>query len=182
MQWLRDGLRLIAAAGDSEALAAGIPDTGGVYLVPAFTGLGAPHWAPDARGALLGLTRDSGIAQVVRAALESVCYQTRDLMGAMAADAGRPIGTLRVDGGMAVNDWLMQFLADILDTVVERPRVTETTALGAARLAGVAAGVYAGLDGEAAWSCERRFEPAMEPARRERLYQGWQAAVRRVLT
>ena len=183
IQWLRDGLRLIDNAAESERLARSIADTGGVYLVPAFTGLGAPHWDPDARGALLGLTRDSGAAQLVRAALEAVCYQTRDLMDAMASDSGHAVGTLRVDGGMAANDWLMQFLADILGTVVERPQVTETTALGAARLAALGIGLIPSLDTlQREWKCEKRFEPAMAPVRREALYRDWQAAVRRVLS
>jgi len=183
VQWLRDGLRLLAAAGDSEALAKGIRSTGGVYLVPAFVGLGAPYWDPDARGAVLGLTRDSGIAEVTRAALEAVGYQTRDLMRAMAADSGEAAHVLRIDGGMAANDWLMQFLADITGLAVERPTVTETTALGAAYLAGLAVGVYPSLEALAAlWRREARFEPRMAEAEREALYAGWQDAVARVLT
>ena len=142
VQWLRDALRIIGRAPETEALAKSLPDNEGVYLVPAFAGLGAPHWDPEARGALFGLTRDSGVAHFARAALESVAYQTRDLMVAMAADAGKAPDTLRVDGGMTANDWLMQFLADVLDMPVERPTVTETTALGAARLAGLGAGLY----------------------------------------
>jgi glycerol kinase len=192
VQWLRDGLRLIDHAGASEPLAAGIYDTGGVYLVPAFVGLGAPHWDPDARAAILGLTRDSGIPQIVRAALESVGYQTRDLMNAMAADLGADAGpgaasvgrgpsAVRVDGGMVANDWVCQFLADILDLPVERPAVTETTALGAACLAGLEVGLYPSLDAVASmWRCQRRFEPSMAPTERARLYGGWLSAVRRV--
>jgi glycerol kinase len=192
VQWLRDGLRLISHAGESEPLAAGIYDTGGVYLVPAFVGLGAPHWDPEARAAILGLTRDSGIPQIVRAALESVGYQTRDLMNAMAADLGDDAGrgaagvgsgpsAVRVDGGMVANDWVCQFLADILDLPVERPAVTETTALGAACLAGLEVGLYPSLDAVARmWRCERRFEPGMAPSARARLYGGWLSAVRRV--
>ncbi|HEX6114021.1 MAG TPA: glycerol kinase GlpK [Geminicoccaceae bacterium] len=192
VQWLRDGLKLISQAGDSEPLAAGIYDTGGVYLVPAFVGLGAPHWDPDARAAILGLTRASGIPQIVRAALESVGYQTKDLMTAMAADLGHDGGpgagqgaggprAVRVDGGMVANDWVCQFLADILDLPVERPAVTETTALGAAFLAGLEVGLYPSLDALAsAWRCQRRFEPHMAPAERARLYGGWLHAVRRV--
>ena len=201
VQWLRDGLKLISHAGESEPLAAGISDTGGVYLVPAFVGLGAPHWDPDARAAVLGLTRDSGIAQIVRAALESVGYQTRDLMAAMQADLGGEAGAnttlierdrsavrvaggasaLRVDGGMVANDWVCQFLADILDVPVERPVVTETTALGAACLAGLEVGLYPSLEAVASgWRCGRRFEPQMAPAERARLYDGWLRAVRRV--
>jgi glycerol kinase len=191
LQWLRDGLKLIRHAAESEPLAAGIQDTGGVYLVPAFVGLGAPHWDPDARAAILGLTRESGIAQIVRAALESVGYQTRELMAAMQADRGGATGAnatlaeggnaLRVDGGMVANDWLCQFLADVLGLPVERPAVTETTALGAAYLAGLEVGLYPSLEAVASgWRCARRFEPKMTPAERARLYDGWRAAVRRV--
>jgi glycerol kinase len=183
VQWLRDGLKLIGQAGETEPLAAGIQDTGGVYLVPAFVGLGAPHWDPDARGALFGLTRSTGIPQIARAALESVGYQTRDLMVAMRADLGGTNGSaeaLRVDGGMVANDWVCQFLADILDVPVERPAVTETTALGAAFLAGLEVGVYDSLDTLAGtWRCERRFDPQMSEADRHRLYGGWLEAVRR---
>jgi glycerol kinase len=201
VQWLRDGLKLISHAGESEPLAAGIYDTGGVYLVPAFVGLGAPHWDPDARAAILGLTRASGIPQIVRAALESVGYQTRDLMAAMQADLGNEAGAdpasmdrsrsalparrgpsaLRVDGGMVANDWLCQFLADMLDLPVERPEVTETTALGAAYLAGLEVGLYPSLEAVASgWRCARRFEPEMAQSERARLYGGWLRAVRRV--
>ncbi|HET6469231.1 MAG TPA: glycerol kinase GlpK [Geminicoccaceae bacterium] len=186
IQWVRDGLRAIDNAAQSEAVARAVPDTGGVYMVPAFTGLGAPWWDPDARGAILGLTRDSGIGHIVRAALESVCYQTSDLMRAMADDmtaAGEATApaALRVDGGMVANDWLCQYLADILDRPVERPRVIETTALGAACLAGLAVGMYASTDAIAAgWRCERRFEPAMDQALRRRRLAGWHEAVGRV--
>jgi glycerol kinase len=183
MQWLRDGLKILPRAADSEEMAAGIPDTGGVYLVPAFTGLGAPHWDPDARGAVLGLTRDTGIAQMVRAGLEATVYQTRDLMAAMAEDSAARIATMRVDGGMAVNNWVMQFLADQIDIPVERPVVTETTALGAAYLAGLGAGVFASTEEIGRrWRRERLFTPAMETGRRDSLYKGWKDAVRRVLT
>jgi glycerol kinase len=181
IQWLRDGLRLIASAPESEALARGIPDAGGVYMVPAFTGLGAPYWDPDARGAILGLTRDSGIAQVVRAALEAVCYQTRDLMRAMEDDGAARPTALRVDGGMVANDWLVQHLADTLGLPVERPTIIETTAVGAAFLAGLQAGLFDSLDHIARrWKRDCRCEPAMEEGTRERLYAGWQDAVRRV--
>ncbi len=183
VQWLRDGLKLVAAAGETEALAAGLADNGGVYLVPAFVGLGAPHWDPEARGALFGLTRAAGIAELARAALEAVGYQTEDLMTAMAGDRGGAARAeaVRVDGGMVANDWLCQFLADILDLPVERPVVTETTALGAAYLAGLAAGVYPSLAAISdSWACERRFEPRMEAGERARLLAGWQDAVRRV--
>ena len=182
VQWLRDAMRLIGAAGESEALARSITDTRGVYLVPAFTGLGAPYWDPEARGAIFGLTRDSGIAHIVRAALESVCYQTRDLLEAMREDATPPT-ELRVDGGMAVNDWLMQFLTDIIGIPVVRPQTVETTALGAAQLAGLQAGVYASLDEIGAlWRADRRFEPALDKARADTLYAGWREAVGRVQT
>jgi glycerol kinase len=184
VQWLRDRLGVIASAAETEALARDLHGTDGVYLVPAFTGLGAPHWDPDARGAILGLHRDSGVAQIARAALESVAYQTADLVQAMTADmAGGGLGTLRVDGGMVVNDWLCQYLADVLDRPVERPAVVETTALGAAYLAGLAAGIHGSLDGVAgAWRLERRFEPAMASAERSRLLEGWHQAVARVRT
>ena len=181
VQWLRDALRIIARAPETEALAKSLPDNEGVYLVPAFAGLGAPHWDPDARGALFGLTRDSGVAHFARAALESVAYQTRDLMVAMAADAGAPPDSLRVDGGMTANDWLMQFLADVLDLPVERPIVTETTALGAARLAALGAGLGSSpQDLAGQWRLDRRFEPAMPAETRKRLLAGWDDAVARV--
>ncbi len=183
VQWLRDGLKLIEQAGDTEAIARRTDDTGGVYLVPAFVGLGAPYWDPEARGALMGLTRDSGIDQVVRATLESVAYQTRDLMMAMDGDIqgeGRP-SAVRVDGGMVANDWICQFLADVLDLPVERPKVIETTALGAAYLAGLETGLYSSMDAiTEAWQVDRRFEPAMTDTERKRLYDGWLDAVRRV--
>ncbi|HYM30621.1 MAG TPA: glycerol kinase GlpK [Candidatus Cybelea sp.] len=181
VQWLRDGLKIIGNAAETEALSRSVESTGGVYLVPAFTGLGAPYWDADARGAIFGLTRASGVAEIARAALEAVCYQTRDLLTAMESDgAGRPTA-LRVDGGLVVNDWAMQFLADILDVPVERPRVTETTALGAAYLAGLATGFY-GSQTEIArqWQRDRRFTPDMAHERRETLYRGWQQAVARV--
>jgi glycerol kinase len=181
IQWLRDGLRLLASAGESEALARSQAGTGNVYMVPAFTGLGAPYWDPYARGAILGLTRDTGIADIVRSALEAVCYQTRDLMGAMADDFGRPPIALKVDGGMSVNDWTMQRLADLLGVPVERPVVTETTALGAAYLAGLRAGLFRSLDDIARlWARDRRFDPVMSKEERERRYRGWQDAVRRI--
>lgn len=181
VQWLRDALKLIGSAGESERWARSTEGTRGVYLVPAFTGLGAPYWDPQARGAILGLTRDSGIGEIVRATLESVCYQTRDLLEAMRADGAQLPAALRVDGGMVANDWLMQFLADMLDTPVERPRVTETTALGAAYLAGLGAGCFPSLEAVSAqWAKERRFEPAMTAERRDGLYGGWLEAVGRV--
>jgi glycerol kinase len=183
VQWLRDALKLIDRAADTEALAARAADSGGVYFVPAFVGLGAPHWDPDARGALFGLTRDSGIPQIARATLEAVGYQTRDLIDAMSADlAGAPTRpqAVRVDGGMVANAWLCQFLADILDLPVERPAVTETTALGAACLAGLEVGLYPSQEALVrSWRCERRFEPAMPTSERERLLSGWRDAVGR---
>ncbi len=182
IQWLRDGLKLIGDAGDSAALASGIDSTGGVYFVPAFAGLGAPHWDPDARAAILGVTRGTGAAQIARAALEAVAYQTRDLIDAMAKDWRTAPTALRVDGGMAANDWLMQFLADQLAIEVRRPAVTETTALGAAFLAGLGAGLYASTaDIARLWHCDRVFVPALDGARRDALYAGWTDAVRRVL-
>ncbi|MBL8709255.1 MAG: glycerol kinase GlpK [Rhodospirillaceae bacterium] len=181
VQWLRDGLKLIQRAGETEQLARSVRGTGGVYLVPAFTGLGAPYWDPLARGALLGLTRDTGIAEIVRAALEAVCYQTRDLMSAMVADTGTEVQSLRVDGGMVRNDWVMQFLADLLNVPIGRPVVVETTALGAAMAAGLGAGLIPDLKTAAAhWQQERLFQPQMPAEERERLYEGWQAAIRRI--
>ena len=188
VQWVRDGLRAIGNAAESEALARDLPDTGGVYLVPAFTGLGAPYWDPDARAAILGLTRDSGLRHIVRAALESVCYQTADLMAAMkddieAADAGVLPETLRVDGGMVANDWVCQYLADILDCPVERPAVVETTALGAAFLAGLAIGLYPSQAFIAeSWRADGRFTPQLDPSTRRRRLDGWAEAVGRVRT
>ncbi len=182
VQWLRDAIQLIKGAGETEALAKSIENTQGVYLVPAFTGLGAPYWDPEARGAIFGLTRDTGIAHIVRAALESVGYQTRDLMRAMEQDAVAPT-ELRVDGGMVVNDWLTQCLADVLQMPTVRPQTVETTALGAAFLAGLQVGVYTSLDDIAAlWQAERRFEPRMSAERADALYAGWQDAVARVRT
>jgi len=181
IQWLRDGLKLIQSAGETEELARTSSNANSVYLVPAFTGLGAPYWDPFARGAILGLTRDTGIADIVRAGLEAVCYQTGDLMGAMAQDFGRAPTTLRVDGGMAVNDWVMQRLADLLGVPVERPVVTETTALGAAFLAGLQVGLFPSLaDLSKIWARDRRFDPAMDEAERCRRRGGWEDAVRRV--
>jgi glycerol kinase len=181
VQWLRDGLKLFHEAGDTDSLAQSASNSSNVYLVPAFTGLGAPYWDPEARGAILGLTRDTGIAEVVRSALEAVCYQTQDLMAAMSADGGTRPMALRVDGGMARNDWVLQFLADILQLPVERPRVTETTALGAAFCAALGSGMIADVAAiEAAWKPDRRFMPKMTAAERDRRYAGWQDAVRRI--
>ncbi|WP_269531433.1 glycerol kinase GlpK [Chitinimonas sp. BJYL2] len=183
VQWLRDALKLIGSASETEAWARRVDSNHGVYLVPAFTGLGAPYWDPQARGAIMGLTRDAGIAEIVRAALESVCYQSRDLLDAMRADGAALPAAIRVDGGMAANDWLMQFLADLLATPVDRPEVTETTALGAAYLAGLGAGVYRHLDEIGAlWARQQTFTPAMPASQRGALYRGWQEAVQRVRT
>ena len=182
VQWLRDGLGVIESAAETEALAAGVSDSGGTFLVPAFTGLGAPHWDPDARAAIYGITRDTGPAHLARAALESVCLQTRDLMSAMEADSGAEIQRLRVDGGMVGNTWLMQALADIVDVAVERPQVIETTALGAAYLAGLHAGVFDSVDDiGAAWTRDAEFTPGMSTVVRERLVKGWESAVARTL-
>lgn len=183
VQWLRDGLGLIANAGETEALARSVHDSQGVYLVPAFTGLGAPYWDMEARGALVGLTRGVHRAHVVRAALESMAYQTRDVADVMKSDAGLPLAELRVDGGAAANDFLMQFQADLLGVPVERPALVETTAAGAAYLAGLGAGVWRSPQELAhARRTERRFLPQMKPDRREALYRGWTAAVRRTLS
>ena len=182
LQWLRDGLKLIGQAADAEALAAATGDELSVYLVPAFTGLGAPYWDADARGALLGMTRDTGIREVVTAGLMSVAYQTRDLQEAIARDGAR-LQTLRVDGGMAANNYLLQALADLLDCRVDRPRITETTALGAAYLAGLKAGLFSSLDAiSAKWQLEQSFTPQRDSGWRDRQYAGWLAAVERVLS
>ncbi len=181
VQWLRDGLKIIRSAAETEPLAAGLDSNRGVYFVPAFTGLGTPYWDPDARGAIFGLTRDTGIADIVRAALEAVCYQTHDLVAAMVRDSATNPSTLRVDGGMSANDWLLQQLADIVGTTVDRPRVTETTALGAASLAGLQAGVYQSLDDLTRhWRLDRRFQPRLGKPERDRLLRGWEKAVARV--
>ena len=182
VQWLRDGLGIIETATETEDLAAGLSGNHGVYFVPAFTGLGAPHWQPGARGAVHGLVRDTGRAEIVRAALEAACYQTADLLAAMSADGAAPPTALRADGGMAANSWLMQFLADILDVPVERPRSTETTARGAALLAGLQRGVYQSLDDlSKTWQLDQRFEPRMKKAERRDLLGGWAAALARVM-
>ena len=180
VQWLRDGLGLIARSEDVEALAASVPDAGGVYVVPAFVGLGAPYWDAAARGAILGLTRGSTAAHVARATIAAMAYQTRDVMEAMLADSEVALHAMRVDGGAAVNDMLMQFQADQLGVPVQRPRIHETTALGAAYLAGLAVGVWRDQSELAAhWALEREFTPAMAEDERERLYRGWRKAVGR---
>lgn len=181
IQWLRDGLRLFSNAEETESLARQTTAGHGVYLVPAFTGLGAPHWDPQARGAIFGLTRDTGIAEIVAAGLQSVCYQTRDLQTCMNQDVGCEAQTLRVDGGMVSNNWVMQFLADILNVQVDRPTLLETTALGAAYVAGLQLGWYDSLDDIAAlWQKDCSFSPQLDDDTRQRLYDGWLNAVARV--
>ena len=180
VQWLRDELGLIATAGETVALAASVPDTQGVTFVPAFTGLGAPHWDPDARGTIVGLTRGAGRAHLVRAGLEAIAHQVADVVAAMEADAGAPLVEMKVDGGAAANDFLMQYQADLLGRPVLRPVNLETTALGAATLAGLAVGVWSGTDELAAhWRLDRRFEPGMSSADRRQHRETWQNAVER---
>jgi glycerol kinase len=180
VQWLRDSLRAIKSSGDVEALASEVPDNGGVYMVPAFVGLGAPYWDPYARGTIIGLTRGSTVAHIARATLESMCYQTRDVLEAMTADSGVTLKALRVDGGAVVNNLLMQFQADILGVAVQRPKVAETTALGAAYLAGLAVGFWDSPQQVAEqWAVDRTFEPQMSADQREKLYAGWKRAVER---
>ncbi len=182
VQWLRDELGLITSAAESHHAARAVKDTAGVYMVPAFTGLGAPYWNAEARGILTGLTRGTRREHIVRAALESIAYQTRDLVEAMESDCGSKLAELRVDGGATANDFLMQFQADILGVPVMRPAYAETTALGAAFLAGLATGVWSGTDElEGFWSVDRRFEPAMQDSRRQEFYDGWKIAVGRAL-
>jgi glycerol kinase len=180
VQWLRDGLGVIERSSDVEALAASVPDSDGVYLVPAFVGLGAPYWDPYARGTVVGLTRKTTRAHLARAALDSMAWQTRDVLEAMQKDAGLALANLKVDGGASVNDALMQFQADVLGVPVRRPVVAETTALGAAYLAGLAVGEWDGIeDVRRNWALEREFVPRLEPETRERLYRGWTRAVGR---
>ncbi len=182
VQWLRDQLGLIRNAAESESLARSVDSTDGVYLVPAFTGLGAPHWDPAARGALVGLTRGTTRAQVVRAALESIAYQTAEVLQCFEQDAGLRPGALQVDGGASANDFLMQFQADLIGVPVRRPRVLETTALGAAYLAGLAVGFWPDRDAiRANWQEDRRFEPGLDAAARARALAGWRRAVERSL-
>jgi glycerol kinase len=182
VQWLRDGLKAITASADVEKLMAEVPDTDGVYLVPAFVGLGAPYWDPRARGAIVGLTRNTSIAHVARAAVDAMAYQTRDVLEAMQAESRLPLTTLKVDGGAAANAMLLQFQADLLNVSVRRPVVAETTALGAAYLAGLAVGYWQGLDDvRNNWALDREFSPSMDAAKREKLYAGWKKAVSRSL-
>jgi glycerol kinase len=185
VQWLRDELGLLTTAAESEVLAKRAKPAEGLYVIPAFTGLGAPYWQPHARGAILGLTRDAGKNEIVRAALDSVCFQTRDLLDAMRRDlqsAGLArLNSLKVDGGMVANDWFCQRLADLIGLAVERPQVTETTALGAAYLAGLGAGIFKNEECIARmWVLDRRFRPAMKKLERDRLYTGWKAAIGRI--
>ena len=180
VQWLRDQLGLLKTAGESEAIASSVPDTGGVYMVPAFVGLGAPHWDMNARGLISGITRATSTAHIVRAALEAIAYQTRELVEAMEADSGQPLAELRVDGGATANSFLMQFQADILGKRIVRPADIETTALGAAYLAGLATGFWKSMaEVESFWEVERVFEPCLPDAARESLYAGWKSAIGR---
>jgi glycerol kinase len=182
LKWLRDRLDLFTDVSRSGTMAAATGGNEGVYLVPAFTGLGAPHWDPDARGLICGLTLDTSPAHLVRAALESAAYQTLDLLGALTGGGGPP-RTLRVDGGMAGNDWFCQFLADVIAAPVERPAMLEATAQGAAYLAGLTLGIFPDFAAiSAAWARGARFEPGMGGAERERLIAGWRDAVERTLT
>lgn len=183
VQWLRDGLRIIQSAAETEALAERADPDQNVYLVPAFTGLGAPYWDPHARAAILGMTRDTGIAEIVKAGLESVAFQTRDLLEAMRSDVGGELRELRIDGGMVVNDWLVQRLADISGARVCRPLVNETTALGAAFLAGLQQGLYGSMsDISSHWQLEATFRPKWDNNERDDAYQGWATAVNRIRT
>ncbi len=181
IQWLRDGLKLIDESPDSEFFALKVPDTGGVYVVPAFAGLGAPYWDMYARGAIFGLTRGTSKAHLVRATLESLAYQTKDVLVAMEKDAGVALKTVRVDGGASANNLLMQFQSDILGVEVQRPVIVETTALGAAYLAGLATGFWTMEDISAKWQLDRAFQPNMPNTDRDRLYSGWQKAVERTM-
>jgi glycerol kinase len=179
LQWLRDGLGIIASASDAGPIAASVPDSGGVFLVPAFVGLGAPHWDAYARGTIVGLTRGSGRAELVRAAVEAMAYQTRDVVEAMESDVGTGLSELRVDGGAAVMDVLCQFQADLLGIPVRRPRQTETTALGAAFLAGLGAGLWTDADLDGLWKLDKQFEPRMSRDQADSLQARWRDAVER---
>jgi glycerol kinase len=182
VQWIRDGLRVITNSADVEKLAGKVSDTEGVYMVPAFVGLGAPYWDQYARGVIVGLTRGSTIEHIARATVDSMAYQTREVLEAMQADSGVELKELKVDGGAVVNNDLMQFQADILGVAVERPKVAETTALGAAYLAGLAVGFWKDTgDVTRNWALDRRFEPQMDEDRREKLFAGWKKAVQRSL-
>ena len=178
IQWLRDGLRLVDSAPDSEWVAKKVPDAGGVYMVPAFVGLGAPYWDMNARGMIIGITRGTKKAHLVRATLDSLAYQTRDVLGAMEADSGNRLAALKVDGGAVANNLLMQFQADLLGVPVDRPQITETTALGAAYLAGLATGVWASKEElKKSWQLDTRFAPSLDQQEADKLYKGWKKAV-----
>ena len=179
IQWLRDGLRLVDSAPDSEWVAKKVKDAGGVYMVPAFVGLGAPYWDMNARGMIIGLTRGTTKAHIVRATLDSLAYQTRDVLGAMEADSGNRLAALKVDGGAVANNLLMQFQADLLGVPVDRPQITETTALGAAYLAGLATGVWASKEElKKSWQLDTRFAPSLDQQEADKLYKGWKKAVK----
>jgi len=180
VQWLRDGLGIIRSSKESEMLASEVPDSGGVYIVPAFSGLGAPHWDPYARGAILGITRGTTAKHITRAALESIAFQTWDVLQAMKADVGIPIRELRVDGGASLNNFLMQFQADLLGVPVVRPKLSETTSWGAACLAGLGVGLWKNKEELGAlWQAEQRFEPSMSKTKREVLLECWDRALER---
>lgn len=181
VQWLKDALHVIKSAKETEHIAAHLPNTNGVYLVPAFSGLGAPYWDPMARGAILGLTRDTGIVHIVRAALESICYQTKDLLTCIEADSNICASDLRVDGGMVVNNWLMQFLANILGIEISRPYTIESSALGAVYAAALGVGIYQSVsDISSQWQREKVFEPQISRTQAQELYAGWQQAIQRI--
>ncbi len=183
VEWLRDKIKVVKNSADTTRIAQTIRSTEGLYFVPAFTGLGAPYWDPEARGAIIGITRNTGMEHIVRAMLEAIGYQSLDLMNAMLADGANKFTTLRIDGGMVKNDWLCEFLADILEIPVERPKEIETTALGVAFLAGLQIGIYKSLDDIAkTWQAKSTFHPTMPQETRDKLYAGWQAAVARVKT
>jgi glycerol kinase len=178
VQWLRDNLKVIKVASDTEELARSLKDNAGVYIVPAFTGLGAPYWDSTARGILVGLTRDTGIAHLARATLEAACYQTYDLYDAMNKDCGIPLLSLRVDGGMTENKWLLQFLADLSGLEVAKPTVTQTTAYGVACFAGLGAGIYKGLqDIKDLWQIDSQYKPSLDEDSRKKLIDDWRKAV-----
>lgn len=178
VQWLRDGMRMVKSAADSQSYADRVDTTDGVYVVPAFVGLGTPYWDSDVRGSVFGLTRGTTKEHFIRATLESIAYQAKDVLSAMEADSGIKLKTLRVDGGAVKNDFLMQFQGDILNVPVERPVINETTALGAAYLAGLAVGYWESREDIASqWAIERSYEPKMEEEQRETLYKGWKKAV-----
>ena len=182
IQWLRDELKILYNAKQSEFYATSVEDTNGVYVVPAFTGLGAPHWNMYARGCVMGLTRGANREHLVRASLESIAYQVKDVLHAMEEDSGLKLAGLKVDGGASANNFLMQFQSDILDTNINRPKVVETTALGAAYLAGLAVGFYSSKDDiKNSWIIDKEFKPNMEEAKRANLYKGWKRAVQRSL-